>query len=110
MKKFDYLLAIVISVVLILLLIGTYKLIVNGEINFLKDQNQKLEKRIIEKDLQYRNLEIEYRYLKNSKDSIIYDIDTLIKVKHEKIDNLKQLSADSILLIYTNYVSDKSNL
>ena len=110
MKKSEIILIAIIVFFTFVLGIFIYKAIVSNEIQNLNKENQKLKEQIMIKDLRYKDLEIDYRFLQSQKDSVIKDIDTLIVKKYEKINNVKLVSPDSVLLIFTNYLSNKSNL
>ena len=110
MKKSEIILLAVIVFFTFVLGIFIYKAIVSNEVQNLNKENQKLKEQIMIKDLQYKSLEIDYRFLQSQKDSVIKDIDTLIVKRYEKINSVKLVSPDSVLLIFTNYLSDKSNL
>lgn len=110
MKKSEVILIATIVFFTIVLGIFIYKAIISSEVQNLNKENQKLKEQIMINDLRYKDLEINYRFLQSQKDSVIKDIDTLIVKKYEKINNVKLISPDSVLLIFTNYVSNKSNL
>ena len=110
MKKSEVILIAIIVFFTFILGIFIYKAIISNEVQNLNKENQKLKEQIMINDLRYKDLEINYRFLQSQKDSVIKDIDTLIVKKYEKINNVKLISPDSVLLIFTNYVSNKSNL
>ena len=91
---------------MIIMFVYVSNVINHSRLTELHDDNVRLNRIILEKDKENNALLDSIVLLKAKRDSIVYRIDTIIKYRNEKISNLDNVDADSILRIITNYLPD----
>lgn len=108
MKQYNYIIIIFVLLlwIVVLFIIGSGLL---SDKRGLEVETESLRQSIAAKDREYKELVIAYYELIDSKERIIKEIDTIIKIRHEDVYNLNYITADSVFIIFAGRISAKDN-